>query len=390
MKKFILFLSLLFLVGCGAKVIKIGAVLPQSGQWALYGNAVREGIELAAEYIKENKILNEQIQIMWYDTNSKPTTAVEMMEKAIDDGCVAIIGGITTSEAIKMIDLAQKKKIILMSPTASAAELSAKSTYFFRIFPSDKYEVTRAAAFMVEILGTKNLSILYQDNEFSDFISRNLEMEAKNLGVENSYRIKIMSDGFNIPEAVSQAISVRPNTIYIAAYSDIFPRILMEIKSKNYAGKIVTTSAFNSPGLFSLVQSYAEELYFFKPPFEPNDKNNAVCQNFVKKYKDIYGKDPDIFPAYGFDSLLVLVEGIKLGGTFTDELYKGLRSISGIQGATGMISFTVQGEVLRYPRIYFIKGGQPIDFMEYQEAQRKEIIKKIEKEREELKNLQNK
>lgn len=388
MKKLILFLLLFFLLSCGAKVIKIGAVVPQSGQWALYGNSVREGIEIAEMYIKENKILKETIQIMWYDTNSEPKTASQMMEKAIDEGCIAIIGGITTSEALKMIDVSQNKKIILMSPTASAAELTTKSTYFFRIFPSDKYEVTNAAKFIVENLNTKNLSILYQDNEFSEFISRNLEIEAKNLGVENSYRIKILSDGFNIPEAVSQAISVMPNTIYIATYSDIFPRILMEIKSKNYAGKIVTTSAFNSPGLLSLVSSYAEELYFFKPPFEPNDKNNTTCQYLVKKYKDIYGKEPDIFPAYGFDSLLTLVEGIKLGGTFTEELYKGLRSISSLQGSTGMISFTVQGEVLRYPRIYFIKGGQPLDFMEYQEAQRRQLLIEIEKEKERLKNLQ--
>ncbi len=388
MKKLILFLLLFFLLSCGAKVLKIGAVVPQSGQWALYGNSVREGIEIAEMYMKENKVLKETIQILWYDTNSDPKIAAQMMEKAIDEGCIAIIGGVTTSEALKMIDIAQNKKTILISPTASAAELATKSTYFFRIFPSDKYEVTNAAKFIVENLNTKNLSILYQDNEFSEFISRNLEMEAKNLGVENSYRIKVLSDGFNIPEAVNQAISVMPNTIYIATYSDIFPRILMEIKSKNYAGKIVTTSAFNSPGLLSLVSSYAEELYFFKPPFEPNDKNNATCQYFVKKYKDIYGKEPDIFPAYGFDSLLALIEGIKLGGTFTEELYKGLRSISSLQGTTGMISFTVQGEVLRYPRIYFIKGGQPLDFMEYQETQRRQLLIEIEKEKERLKNLQ--
>lgn len=387
MKKILLILLLFSLFSCGPKIIKIGVVIPQSGQWALYGNSVREGIELGDLYIKENKLMKETIQIMWYDSNSNPDTAYAMMEKAIDDGCVAIVGGITTSEAIKMIDLSLKKKVILISPTASAAELSAKSTYFFRIFPSDKYEVTNASKFIVENLGTKNLSILYQDNDFSDFISRNLEMESKNLGVENSLRVKILSDGSNIEEAVKEALLAKPNTIYIATYSDIFPQVLMEIKSKNYAGKIITTSAFNSPGLLPKVVSYAEELYFFKPPFDPNDRNNALCQNFVNKYKNIYGKDPDIFPAYGFDSFMVLIEGIKLGGTFTEELYKGLRSISNFQGVTGMISFTVQGEVVKYPRIYFIKGGQPLDFMEYQEFQRKQILKEIEEEQEKLKKL---
>lgn len=387
MKKILLILFLFSLLSCGPKIIKIGVVIPQSGQWALYGNSVREGIELADSCIKENKLMKETIQIMWYDTNSNPETAYEIMEKAIDDGCVAIVGGITTSEAIKMIDLSLKKKVILMSPTASAAELVNRSIYFFRIFPSDEYEVTNASKFIVENLGTKNLSILYQENDFCDFISRNLEMKSKNLGVENSLRVKISSDGSNIEPAVKEALLAKPNTIYIATYSDIFPQVLMEIKSKNYAGKIVTTSAFNSPGLLAQVASYAEELYFFKPPFDPNDKKNTVCQDFVNKYKNIYGKEPDIFPAYGFDAFMVLIEGIKLGGTFTEELYKGLRSISNFQGVTGMISFTAQGEVVKYPRIYFIKGGQPLDFMEYQESQRKEILKKIEEEKEKLKKL---
>lgn len=387
MRKILLILFLFSLFSCGPKIIKIGVVIPQSGQWALYGNSVREGIELADSYIKENKLMKETIQIMWYDTNSNPETAFAMMEKAIDDGCVAIVGGITTSEAMKMIDLSLKKKVILMSPTASAVELVNRSIYFFRIFPSDEHETTNASKFIVENLGTKNLSILYQENDFCDFISRNLEMKSKNLGVENSIRVKISSDGSNIEPAVKEALLAKPNTIYIATYSDIFPQVLMEIKSKNYAGKIVTTSAFNSPGLLAQVASYAEELYFFKPPFDPNDKNNTVCQDFVNKYKNIYGKDPDIFPAYGFDAFMVLIEGIKLGGTFTEELYKGLRSISSFQGVTGMISFTAQGEVLRYPRIYFIKGGQPLDFMEYQEYQKREIIRQIDIEREKLNKL---
>ncbi len=387
MKRLILFLLLILFVSCGPKIIKVGAVLPQSGQWALYGNATREGIELAEIYIKENKVLKETLQVMWYDSNSKPETAKEMMEKAMNDGCVAIIGGITTSEALKMLEVLQEEKIILLSPTASAAELATKSTYFFRIYPSDKYEVTQAANFIAADLATKNLGIIYEDNEFSEFIGNNLEMEVKNLGVENVKKVMIKSDGSNVSQVVFDVLTINPKTIYIATYSTVFPPILREIRSRNYAGDIVTTAAFNSPGLLPQVADYAEKLFFFRPPFDPKDRNNEICQYFVRSYKERYGKDPDIFQAYGFDSLLVLIEGIKLGGTFTEELYKGLRSLSNFQGATGMISFTAQGEVTKYPRIYFIHGGQPIDYMEFKENERKKILEQLEKEREKLKQL---
>lgn len=387
MKKILLFFVLILILSCGPKIIKIGVILPQSGQWSLYGSTIREGIELAESYIKDNKIIKETIQLMWYDSNSNPETAKEMVKKAVEDGCVAIIGGITTSEALKMIEILDKERVIMISPSASAAELSSRTTYFFRIFPSDRYEVSNAAKFIIEDKATKKLGIIYQDNEFSDFISRNLEFEVKNLGVEQTVRVVVKSDCSNLQEAVNEVMKISPKAIYIATYTDIFPQVLREIKSRNYAGDIITTSAFNSPGTLSQVAGYSEGLYFFRPPFDPKDKNNATCQAFVSKYKEIYGKEPDIFQAYGFDSLLVLVEGIKIGGYFTEDLYKGLRSLSNFQGVTGLISFTAQGEVLKYPRIYTIKDGQPIDYMEYQEAQRRAILMEIEKEKEKLKGL---
>ncbi len=93
--------SILGLGACaGRGAIEFGAVLPLTGPSAVYGESVRKGIDLAYEQIQARDDLDNEIQLTVVDSESSPEKAAELAKQLYDQGVLAIVGGVTTAEAL--------------------------------------------------------------------------------------------------------------------------------------------------------------------------------------------------------------------------------------------------------------------------------------------------
>ncbi|HPR63578.1 MAG TPA: penicillin-binding protein activator [Thermoanaerobaculia bacterium] len=375
-------ISMLVTLGCKPKEIVIGAILPESGEAALYGQAVKEGIMVAEAYVKSSQDYPYRFRVIYRDTKSQPDAAAELMNDVIKEGALAVIGGVTSSEAFKMAEIAAKRTRVLLSPTASHAKLSGINPYFFRIYPSDQQEVIRMAKHTAEIVGATKIAILYQNNEYGDGVAENYALELKKLGILNAQKIVLPTDAESFSDPISEALALNPDAVFIAAYSDITIRVLQDLKAVRYKGTVLTTSAINTPGAFARAGESAENIYYCKPPFETGQdggEKSHIVDVFTKKYEEQFGKMPDVFAAYGFDSFLVLATAISQSGTYPEDVYKGLKGLQGFTGVTGPVVFNTYGDVNKFPRIYWYTQGQEVDYMEYRKNERDRILKEIER-----------
>ncbi len=80
----VLGLLIVFPFGCSKKelepkVIKIGAILPLTGDNAVYGIAIKNGIELGAEEINKNGGVNgKKITVIFEDDRAEPSQRIHM------------------------------------------------------------------------------------------------------------------------------------------------------------------------------------------------------------------------------------------------------------------------------------------------------------------------
>src|SRR3990167_1877096 len=96
LKNLLLFgLIFLFIASCGKKeedVIKIGAILPLTGDVAIYGNNTKEGIDLAVEEINKHGGINgKNIRILYEDSKAEPRTGVTVLQNLISKDKVQVI-----------------------------------------------------------------------------------------------------------------------------------------------------------------------------------------------------------------------------------------------------------------------------------------------------------
>ena len=105
----ILYLSFFSQIALSSDKIKIGLIVPLSGEYSDIGSSIIKSVRLAV-----NKIDDERIEIIPKDTKSNPIDSLRVSKKLYDEGVRIIIGPIF-NESTKYLD--ELKDVIFISLT---------------------------------------------------------------------------------------------------------------------------------------------------------------------------------------------------------------------------------------------------------------------------------
>ena len=213
-------MGLVLLVGCGGgKTIEFGAVLPLTGDAALYGDSVRKGVELAYEQIQARTDLEQTIVLRILDSESDPAKGAELLAQLYDEGALAVIGGVTTAEALAMVSAADRADRVLLSPSASSPELTGISENFFRVFFSDFDEGTKMANFAAGDQELASVVILAKEETWATGVQNIFAEEFARMGGEVLEVLEFPEDTFDFSGLVARVNTLRPAAVYVAAYA---------------------------------------------------------------------------------------------------------------------------------------------------------------------------
>jgi branched-chain amino acid transport system substrate-binding protein len=378
-------LVVLLLLGAACdrdRSVKFAAILPLSGPFEAYGNAIKKGVEIAFEQVEASGKLAHPIELIIVDSESNPAQAAAHLRDLYADGVLAAIGGVTSAEALAMVQVANQEDRILLSPSASSPELTGASRYFFRVFPSDFVEGTRMGVFAAETLRLKTAVILATETPYGRGIQSVFEGEFQRNGGEIVEVLEYPEHTTDFSGLVGRVVTLEPDAVYFAAYWDDIVALMREIRQAGYEGSFLTTSAFATPRAVAAAGEYAEGVYFTQTVLDVTSEAEPV-RSFVRIYRQKHGNDPDLYAAHGYDAMLVLVEALQEGGTTPTTFWRGMRSVQGFAGVTGPVQFDERGDVQKFPRVYTIRDGMPVNYEEYAQRLReafRERLRELEDE----------
>lgn len=364
----------------GEESYELAVILPLTGEWSIYGEPIRNGVELALEDIRENRDLPYEITLQVLDSESNPSRAAEVLREAYRDGALAAVGGVTSESALAMVPVAQEMERLLVSPSASSPELTGISRYFFRVFPSDFREGTTMGTFVAQKLNITSLVILAADTTYAKGVSEVFADSFESYGNEVMETLVYPAGTEDLSDYVRQALEPDPQAIYVADFARPVRRILAEAKRQGFDGKLLTTSAFNAPEILAAAGNDAEAVILTQTAFEPEASENPKVQAFVQAYQEAYGETPGTYAAHGYDALHVLVDALgKLSLRSPGEMLKGIRSLdNNYSGVTGAIQFDERGDVGQFPRVYILQDGKFEDYDKVREENRQKLLDRLE------------
>ena len=165
----------------GSDTFKIGATGPITGGAAIYGNAVKNGIQIAVDEINEAGGINGyQIDYNFQDDEHDAEKAVNAYNNLKDWGMQVLIGTTTSAPCIAVVEKTHADNMFQITPSGTAVECVQYDNAYRMCF-SDPTQGTESAKYIGENGMAQKVAVIYDSSDvYSTGIYEAFAAEAEN------------------------------------------------------------------------------------------------------------------------------------------------------------------------------------------------------------------
>lgn len=355
------------LAGCGSAssgagqtgdVIKIGGIAPLTGDVAVYGNAAKNGAQLAIDQYNANGgVLGKQIQYIVLDDKGDPTEAVNAYNKLVSSEKVsAIIGAVTSKPTLTIAPLAAKEGIPVVTPTATALEVTEAGANIFRACYTDPYQGKVMGDFAAEKLSAKTAAVMY--NTADDYSVGLAEVFKESFEAHGQQVVSF--EGYTGGDRDFKAILTNingkaPDVLFIADYYNTVGLITQQAQEVGIQAAMLGADGWD--GVLEVAPPEAVEGAYFSNHYSADDQA-AEVQNFLADYRAKYNEEPNALAALGYDAAVLMLEAIKTAGSVDKAAVVKALQASNVTTVTGTITFDENRNPVKSIAIIQVKDGQ--------------------------------
>ncbi len=338
--------------------IKIGGLAPLTGDVSVYGIAAANGIKLAfAEINKAGGINGKQLEYVVYDEKGDATEAVNAYNKlANQDKVVALLGDITSKPTIAVAKLASKDNLPMISPTATALDVTKQGTNVFRACYIDPFQGKVMASFAGDTLKAKNVAVIFNSgDDYSVGLSDSFQAEAKTRGLKVVAAESYSKGDTDFKAQLTKIAAAKPDAVFVPDYYNTVALIANQARGAGLTVPLLGADGWD--GVLGVAKPAEIEGYYFCNHYSSEDQDPKV-QSFLKNYKDAYKMDANALAALGYDAAYILAEAIKKAGSTDKAAIIKAMAETNYTGVTGNVKFDADRNPIKSVAIIKIVGGK--------------------------------
>lgn len=370
-------MTMSLLAGCGSSnagtesasgdTFRIGGIGPVTGGAAIYGQAVKNGAELAIKEINEAGGINGyQIEYNFQDDEMDNEKAVNAYNTLKDWGMNILVGAVTSGCCVAVAAESQNDNLFQITPSGSSVDCINGNENVFQVCFTDPNQGVGAADYIGQNNVATKVAVIYDSSDvYSSGIFAKFKEEAASQNFEIVSEEAFTADNktdFSVQLAKAQEAGA--DLVFLPIYYSEASLILKQADSMGYAPKFFGCDGLDGIlGVENFDQKLAEGVMLLTP-FAADAKDDAT-QKFVSAYEAAYGETPNQFAADAYDAVYVVKAAAeKCDATpadsvtdLCDKLKAAMQEIS-YDGLTGdSMSWSADGTVNKAPKAMEIKNG---------------------------------
>jgi len=356
-------ITILLLAGCKQQTgnaIRIGEFASLTGKEATFGTMSHNGTLLAIEEANAaGGALGKKLVLLTEDDQSKQGEASTVVKKLISsDGVIAMLGEVASSRSMEAGHICQQNKIPMISPSSTNPKVTQTGDYIFRVCFTDDFQGRLLAKFAQKTLKAANVAVITDvKSDYSVSLSQYFISAFKANGGKIVAEQNYNSGDKDFKGQLTAVKAANPDAVLITGY---YTEVALMAKQARQLG--IQTPLFGGDGwesskLIEIGGADVEGTYF-STHFSP-EAASPVGEGFVKKFQAKYHDTPDAMAALGYDSAMVLIEGIKRAGTTEEpKLRDAIAATRDYDGITGKITLDAQRNAPKLAVILTVKDGK--------------------------------
>ena len=341
---------------------KLGGTGPLTGAAAIYGNAAKNGAQIAVDEINAEGG-DIQFELNYQDDEHDAEKAVNAYNTLKDWGMQLSLGSVTSKPCEATAAENYADRIFALTPSASSVAVTEGKDNVFQMCFMDPNQGTASAQYIAEQkLGTKIAIIWKNDDVYSTGIHDKFVEEAKTKGLEvvsdNTFTDASAND-FSVQ--LNDAKSKGADLVFLPMYYQPASLILTQANAMGYAPKFFGVDGMDGILTMENFDPALAEGVMLLTPFNA-DATDDKTANFVKKYKEQFGETPNQFAADAYDCVYAYKQALENAGAtpdmsaedlcdkmieqFTSMTFDGLTGEGMTWDSTGAVSKSPKGMVI--------------------------------------------
>ena len=344
-------LCIVFFTGCNqtknaekvdqSDEIKIGVVLPLSGEVPSFGISSKNAIDMLITSTNiKGGLHGKRVEVIYEDDKNIPQMSIEKITKLIKlDRVVGVIGSISSKCSIAMGPIATENKIPMITPISTSPMVTTVGgEYVFRACFVDTFQGKIIARFAIEDLKADTAATLYDSgNEYSKGLAEFFESNFERMGGKVVLSKGYTSDKMDIDQQLREIAKLQPDVLMLSDYYNNVATIAQKARRAGITAQFIGGDGWDSPTLSSLGGKAINGGYFTNH-FSADDIAPEVV-NFRKEYEKLYGSTPDAYAATAYDAVKIMLDGIDHATEIDGESIKESLMNTDLDVVTGHITF---------------------------------------------------
>ncbi|MFC7112017.1 ABC transporter substrate-binding protein [Lactobacillus kullabergensis] len=329
--------------------VKIGVNMELSGAAAGYGNAQKQGIQLAVSEINKKGGIDvngrkKKIKLIMRDNKTAISTSASVAAQlATKEKVAAIVGPATTNAGTAEIPNITKAKVPSVSPSATDPNYTLQKNgkvqpFVFRACYQNNFQGGSAAKFVMNNIKAKRVAV-YTDNssDYGNGLAKAFKKTYKGKIVDS----QTFSEGDKDFNAVLTSFKAKKvDAIYVPGYYTEVGLIIKQARQIGIKAPIVGSDGMADPKLIQIAGAKNASKIYYTTPFSTQvAAKDPTASKFMRDFKNRYHEEAPTFSALAYDAVYMIKEAIENEKSDDSaKITKGLEQIKDFTGVTGKIT----------------------------------------------------
>jgi branched-chain amino acid transport system substrate-binding protein len=203
------------------EVVKVGIVLPLTGDQAKFGEIEARSFEIAlAEINAAGGINGNKLEFIMEDDTGRPEVGRSVVEKLITkDKVVMLGGGYSSSVTYAVAGVCQQNQMPFLVNTGSADNITTSGwDYVFRLNPPDSEYAGAIESLLQEVIKPKTVAILHENSLFGTSGAKEFEKTCQALGYQVQLKEGYEHGGIDFKPVLIKVKELNPDVVYMVSY----------------------------------------------------------------------------------------------------------------------------------------------------------------------------
>jgi branched-chain amino acid transport system substrate-binding protein len=345
-----------------ADTIKIVTAGPMTGQYATFGEQMKNGAEMAvADINAAGGVLGKQLELLIEDDACDPKQAVAVANKAASEGVALVAGHFCSGSSIPASKVYEEENILQISPASTNPKLTEEGgDNVFRTCGRDDQQGAIAGDYLADKFGDKKIAILHDKTAYGKGLADETKKQLNSRGVQEAMYEAYTAGEKDYSALISKLKSEGIDVIYLGGYHTEAGLIIRQAHEQGYKPQLVSGDALVTDEYWKITGDTGEGTLM---TFSPDPRKNPIAAPVVERFR-AKGIEPEGYNLYTYGAIQAWAQAAeKAGKTDTDAVVEQLRA-NKFDTVLGEIGFDEKGDVTAPGYVFYVWKDGKYDYVE--------------------------